>query len=204
MLPAFVPTAKLHCASCHLAAGGNSDAAWWVDLKYKYQTKPSLQGRINQCFTNSLNGKSLCTPAGNGLRGDCDTNPHMEGFLIYIQWLDEQATPPTNLCNTTKHGFPPISGSTGDPIAGHQVFIQKCAVCHQLDGQGRYESNTYYRPALWGPHSFNQAAGMFSTTKDLAAFVRWNMPLMAGGELTDQEAWNLEAFIHTKPRPKSP
>ena len=26
-LPQFVPTARLHCASCHLSAGGNSDAA---------------------------------------------------------------------------------------------------------------------------------------------------------------------------------
>jgi predicted Zn-dependent protease len=40
--------------------------------------------------------------------------------------------------------------------------------------------------------------------KFLAAFLRWNMPLMAGGELTDQEAWNLEAYIRSKPRPKSP
>lgn len=203
MLPAFVPTAKLHCASCHLAAGGNSDAAWWVDLESEYPTKPLLQARINHCFTNSLNGKALCTPAGNGLRGDCDNDQNMEGFLIYMKWLDEQSTT-MHLCNKVEHGYPPIVCSTGDPIAGHQVFVEKCAVCHQLDGQGRYESNTYFRPALWGPHSFNQAAGMFSTTADLAAFLRWNMPLMAGGELSDQEAWNLEAFIHTKPRPKSP
>jgi cytochrome c len=203
MLPAFVPTAKLRCASCHLAAGANSDAAWWVDLESEYPTKPLLQARINHCFTNSLNGKPLCTPAGNGLRGDCDTDPNMEAFLIYMQWLDEQSKT-THLCNTVEHGYPPIVCSTGDPIAGKQVFIEKCAVCHQLDGQGRYENSTYFRPALWGPHSFNQAAGMFSTTADLAAFVRWNMPLMAGGELTDQEAWNLEAYIHSKPRPKSP
>ena len=121
----------------------------------------------------------------------------MEGFLSYMHWLYEQSQS-MHLCNTVPNGYPPISTSTGDPIAGHQVFIQKCAVCHRLDGQGRYENNTYFRPALWGPHSFNQAAGMFSDPAYLAAFVRWNMPLMAGGELTDQEAWNLEAFIHSK------
>lgn len=203
MLPAFVPTAKLHCASCHLNAGGNSDAAWWVDLKSEYPTKPQLQARINHCFTNSLNGKPLCTPAAKGQKGTCDDDPYMESFLIYMQWLDKQSKS-MRLCNTVAHGYPPISGSTGDPSAGQQVFIQKCAVCHQRDGQGRYENNTYFRPALWGPHSFNQAAGMFSDPAYLAAFVRWNMPLMAGGELTDQEAWNVEAFIHSKPRPKSP
>lgn len=199
-LKEFVPTAKLHCSSCHLNAGGNSDAAWWVDLKYKYKTPSALQARINQCFTNSLNGKPLCTPAGNGLRGDCDTNLNMRGFIFYIRWLDEQAqTLP--LCNTNQHGFPPLAGTSGDATAGEAVFIEKCAVCHRLDGQGRYEDNTYYRPALWGPHSFNASAGMFATPEDLAAFVRWNMPLMAGGELSDREAWDVEAYIHSKPRP---
>jgi len=203
LLPTFVPTAKLHCASCHLSAGGNSDAAWWVNLKAEYPTKPLLQSRINHCFTNSLNGNALCTPASKGDKGNCDSNHDMEAFLTYMEWLDEQSKH-MRLCNTVLHGYPQISCATGNPAAGQQVFIQKCAVCHGLDGQGRYESDTYFRPALWGKHSFNQAAGMFSDPSFLAAFVRWNMPLMAGGELTDQEAWDLEAFIHSKDRPKSP
>jgi cytochrome c len=203
LLPTFVPTAKLHCASCHLGAGGNSDAAWWVNLTAEYPTKPLLQSRINHCFTNSLNGNALCTPASKGDQGNCDTNHDMDAFLIYMEWLDTQSKG-MRLCNTVQHGYPTISCLPGDPVAGQQVFIQKCAVCHGLDGQGRYESNTYFRPALWGPHSFNQAAGMFSDPSFLAAFVRWNMPLMAGGELTDQEAWDVEAFIHSKDRPKTP
>lgn len=203
LLPAFVPTAKLHCASCHLAAGGNSDAAWWADLNVEYPTKPLLQARINHCFTNSLNGNALCTPAGNGVTGNCDTDASMNAFLTYIQWVEEQSKT-LHLCNTVPNGYPPITGSSGNATAGHQVFIQKCAVCHGLDGEGRYENNTYFRPALWGPHSFNQAAGMFSSTTDLAQFLRWNMPLMAGGELSDQEAWDVEAYIHSKPRPLTP
>jgi cytochrome c len=199
-LPRFVPTARLHCASCHLSVGGNSDAAWWVDLKSEYPTKPDLQGRINNCFTNSLNGKALCSPAGKGLRGDCDTNPWMNGLTTYMEWLDEQAKN-LKLCNTQPHGFPRIPSLIGVAANGQQTFLQKCAVCHGADGQGRYESNIYYRPALWGPHSFNTAAGMFSDKIFLAAFARWNMPLMAGGLLTDQEAWDLEAFLHSKPRP---
>jgi cytochrome c len=203
MLPDRVPTAKLHCASCHLSAGGNSDAAWWVDLKNEYPTKPKLQARINSCFTNSLNGKPLCAPADKNRKGDCDANPDMEGFLTYMEWLDEQSKS-LRLCNTVLHGYPWISCVKGDATAGQKIFIQKCAVCHKLDGEGRYESNTYFRPALWGEHSFNKAAGMFSDPSLFAAFVRWNMPLMAGGELTDQEAWDLEAFIHSKDRPKKP
>jgi cytochrome c len=146
-----------------------------------------------------LNGKPLCTPAGNGQSGNCDGNQNMKAFTTYMAWLDEQwaETPHTH----TPHGFPPIGKATGNPANGQKVFAQKCAVCHRLDGQGRYENNTYYRPALWGPHSFNQSAGMFAQPTDLAQFVRWNMPMGSGGELTDAEAWDVEAYIHTKWRP---
>ncbi|MFS8085497.1 MAG: c-type cytochrome [Acidobacteriota bacterium] len=198
MLPNYVPKAKLHCASCHLNAGGNSDAAWWADLRSEYPKTYKLQDRINHCFTNSLNGYPLCTPLAN-----CDTNPYMNAFLIYIQWLEEQART-LKLCNTVPNGFPPIAAATPNEIAGQQVFIQKCAVCHQLDGQGRYEYSTYYRPALWGDHSFNKAAGMFTDLSNLAQFARWNMPLMAGGELSDQEAWDVATYIDKQQRPNTP
>jgi cytochrome c len=201
MLPRFVPAAQLHCGSCHLNAGANADAAWWVDLQQRFPTKPQLQNRINHCFTNSLNGHALCTPAGFGPQADCDTNVNMNALTTYMEWLTKQAAI-LPLCPTVTSGFPPIAPLSGDKDAGQQIFIEKCAVCHGLDGQGRYASNTYFRPALWGPHSFNQAAGMFSDPTFLAAFVRWNMPLMAGGQLTDQEAWDLEAFIHAQPRPQ--
>lgn len=203
LLRQYVPTAKLHCASCHLSAGGNSDAAWWVDLKSEYPTKPQLQARINHCFTNSLNGNELCTPASKGVKGDCDTNANMNAITTYMQWLDEQSAT-LALCNTVAHGYPPISDGTGSVPNGQKTFVQKCAVCHGLDGQGRYESSTYFRPALWGKYSFNKAAGMFSDPQLLAAFARWNMPLMAGGLLTDQEAWDVEAYIDSHKRPAVP
>ena len=62
------------------------------------------------------------------------------------------------------------------------------------DTRSRYENNSYYRPALWGPSSFNASAGM-ATPKTLARFIRANMPWKHGGELTAQEAWDLAVFI---------
>jgi cytochrome c len=203
LLPQQVPVAKLHCSSCHLNGGANKVAAWWVDLKEEYPTTPQLQARINQCFTNSLNGKVLCTPAGDGLRGDCDANANMNAFLKYMEWLNQQwaNTPHTG---PTPHGFPHIPDLIGDAKRGQQIFVQKCAVCHGLDGQGRYEGNRYFRPALWGPHSFNQAAGMFAHANLLAGFARSNMPYGAGGQLTPQEAWDVQAYIDLQPRPGKP
>ncbi|MGQ0792708.1 MAG: c-type cytochrome [Deltaproteobacteria bacterium] len=198
-LPANVPTAKLHCSSCHLGAGANSDAAWWVDLSYAYKTKPELQARINGCFERSMNGVALCAPAAGNDKGDCDENPNMEAFLAYMNWLDEQWDK-KNPKTPAPHGFPPIETYLGDPWRGNLIFQQKCAVCHGADGEGRYEGGVYFRPALWGEHSFNKSAGMFAYVDLLAAFIRWNMPLGAGGLLTDDEAWDVAVFIDSKPR----
>ena len=84
--------------------------------------------------------------------------------------------------------------------AGLKIYVQKCAVCHGLDGQGRYASGTYYRPALWGDHSFDQKAGMYKTST-LAAFAHANMPLGSGGLLTVQEAADVATYIHKQKRP---
>jgi cytochrome c len=203
LLPTHVPQARLHCSSCHLNAGGNRAAAWWVNLSREYPRPPDLQNRINGCFERSLNGKPLCTPRGYPTPGDppsCETSADMHALTAYMDWLTAQWNDP----HTTTHGFPPISPLSGDVARGEHVYTQKCAVCHGADGQGRYDHGIYYRPALWGPSSFNHGAGMFAAPPDLAAFVRWNMPLGAGGLLTDQEAWDVEAFIHSKPRPRTP
>jgi cytochrome c len=90
-------------------------------------------------------------------------------------------------------------GRTGDSGRGSTIFAQKCAVCHNLEGQGRYLGDAYYRPALWGKRSFNFAAGIFGYPDLLASFN--NMPYGAGGELTNQEAWDVASFVHGMPRP---
>ena len=195
-LPHNVPIAKLHCASCHLNAGGNADAAWWVNLNYKYKTKEALEERINQCFEQSMNGKALRRSAEKG--GSQDSQD-MEAFLTYIHWLDEQWKGRQG--ESVPHGFPSIQTRTGNPLQGQRIFEQKCAFCHQADGQGRYERDVYFRPALWGPHSYKSTAGMFTDVQYLAAFIRWNMPLGSGGQLTDHEAWDIAVFIDAQNRP---
>jgi cytochrome c len=191
LLPEFVPTARLHCGSCHLNAGGNPDAAWWVGMtkKYDYPKTTRLQQRINGCFERSLHGKPL------PLDGQ---DPNMNALLLYMQWLDEQAQ--VLKISAPASVFPPLETLKGDASRGQAVFIQHCAFCHGADGQGRYESNTYYRPALWGPHSFDRQAGMAQPGK-FAAFVHGNMPLGAGGLLTAQQAWDLAAFVDGQKRP---
>ncbi len=193
-LPEQVPTARLHCASCHLDAGGNTQASSWLGMtrKYNYPQTQDLQRRINFCFTHSLNGRPLPLEEGE---------PTMRAFIVYMQWLDEQAT--ARRMQPPATPFPPISSLSGDAPRGKEIFRQKCAFCHDARGQGRYGGDRYYRPALWGPHSFNRLAGLAKPAK-LAPFLRANMPHRFGGVLTDQEAWDLAAFIDRQERPAGP
>jgi thiosulfate dehydrogenase len=67
----------------------------------------------------------------------------------------------------------------------------------------RGDAQGYTFPPLWGPDSFNNGAGMnrlLTTTR----FIRQNMPLGASHTATvlnDAEAYDVTAFMLSKPRP---
>ena len=189
-LPDYVGS-KLHCASCHLDAGRNQTASWWVGMPedYDYPATDRLNDRINQCFTHSMNGKALTSSAQ-------PKNPDMEALLAYIVWINNQS----NAKQKSTRGFPPISELSGDPQRGQTLYQQKCIFCHNTEGQGRYLEGFYFRPALWGHGSFPSRAGM-ADTETLAAFIKANMPLGSGGMLTEQEAWDLASYVESQKRP---
>jgi cytochrome c len=167
--------------------------------QYKYPECANLISRINQCFERSMNGVRLCA-------NDDRKNPEMNALIDYMQWLDRQAV--ARHLHMPSSAFPEIPKNlTGDSKRGGRIFLQKCAFCHGAEGEGRYQSGSYYRPALWGSQSYNASAGMFKTaSSDPPAFIKANMPFGSGGELTDQEAWDLAAFINDTsihPRPGS-
>jgi len=217
---------RLHCGSCHLHAGGDPNAAWWVGMDKIYPqtstdkngktTTTTLAGRINGCFERSMNGKALCDD-----EQDCAQNADMQAIIAYMKWLDiaykrkcaqkpEGCKPPIPI-----HGFPALTDKKhpeqyesdkkypeyiGHPKRGEAVFAQKCAFCHGAYGEGRYANNTYFRPALWGQNSYNVSAGM-AKPEMLARFLRWNMPYTSGGLLTAQEAQDIACYIDSHVRP---
>lgn len=191
--PEFV-VAKLHCGSCHLNAGGNPDAAWFVNMEEKYKTKKRLQDRINRCFDRSMNGTPIC----DSENGECNDSPVMESLISYMEWITLQwrreGLPPS------PEEFPQIAALEGNPESGRMTYIQKCSYCHNADAEGVYEGGKYIRPALVGPNSFNACAGM-AEPKKFARFIKANMPYGSGGLLTDQEAWDIAAFIDGECRP---
>jgi thiosulfate dehydrogenase len=135
-----------------------------------------------------MNGRAL--PAASA---------EMIALLAYIAWLSQGV--PIG-AEVTGRGFASIqSPSPPSASRGATLFAQRCAACHGADGLGlRASGSGYTFPPLWGSASFNSGAGM-ARLSVAAAFIQAKMPLGAGGTLTDQEAYDIAAFVTAKPRP---
>ncbi|SFN20677.1 thiosulfate dehydrogenase [Chitinophaga sp. YR627] len=185
----------MNCQNCHLEAGtkfmGNNYAATAANYpRYRERsgTIESLDKRINDCLIRSLNGSPL------------DRKSHeMQAMIAYIEWVGM----------TVNNGAkPPGSGirelpyllRAADTSKGRLVFESQCKECHGADGAGKYDPLTkeYVYPPLWGPHSYNNGAGIFRLSK-FAGYVKDNMPLNKA-HLRDEEAWDVAAFVNSQPR----
>jgi thiosulfate dehydrogenase len=88
---------------------------------------------------------------------------------------------------------------------GALVYDTKCKSCHQSNGEGVFNADEteYTYPPLWGPHSFNDGAGLYRISS-IAKYIKYNMPFGVTHEnpqLTDDEAWDVAAFVVTQSRP---
>jgi len=95
-----------------------------------------------------------------------------------------------------------------DQVAGKQVYAATCVACHGDNGQGVRrgkpgDANGYMFPPLWGPDSYNTGAGMARVTL-AAGFIKGNMPngiTHINTVLTDEQAFDVAAFMNSQPRP---
>jgi thiosulfate dehydrogenase len=94
-------------------------------------------------------------------------------------------------------GLITIPDLKANPKRGAEIYSTQCAGCHGQFGEG----NPPLFPPLWGEKSFNDGAGMNNVHK-MAAFVQHNMPQNRMGILSLQDAFDVSAYIHTKPRPR--
>lgn len=195
----------LACRNCHLDGGRKADsapmwAAWTSYPEYRSKNKKinTMEDRLKGCFTYSMNAQA--SPSGG---------PPKAGDQVYIDlqayfhWLATGAPTNTKLKGA---GFVKLKETPlgYDRMRGQSVYQQHCAECHGTNGEGRTDLNgRVIFPPLWGPNSFNWGAGMGSV-KNAAAFVKANMPLGSGNTLTDQQAWDVAAWIDSQERPKDP
>jgi thiosulfate dehydrogenase len=90
-----------------------------------------------------------------------------------------------------------------DPVRGKIVYEQNCTVCHGDNGQGVVNLGFTQFPPLWGDKSYNWGAGMHKVNI-AAKFIKANMPLGKPNSLSDQDAWDVAAFINSQQRPQDP
>ncbi len=182
---------QLSCGSCHLAGGTMSYGialvgapSWFPMYSDRAKRDITLEDRIQECVTRSENG----TPLPHGGR-------EVTALISYMTWISQQAA---------AEGVTPVRGVDakiptlqGDATRGEAIYRQQCSGCHGADGAGVIG----VLPALWGPGSYNNGAGM-NNPKKMAAFVLHNMPQNNPGKLTPQEAWDVSAYVASKPHPQ--
>ncbi|MCF7203226.1 c-type cytochrome [Pseudomonas oligotrophica] len=188
----------MNCTNCHLDQGRKADSAplWGAYPMYPAYRKKndkvnSYAERVQGCFQFSMNGKP---PAADS---------HVINALsAYSYWLSTGAPTGQELPGRAYPEVPQPKGGY-DIAKGREVYAAQCAVCHGDDGQGQKAAEGYVFPPLWGRDSFNWGAGMHRINT-AAAFIKENMPLGKGRTLSDEEAWNVAAYMNSHERPQDP
>jgi len=192
-------TNGMNCQNCHLDGGtrlyGNNFASFIATYpkmsNRSGKTEPATQ-RIVECFSRSLGGRSPDTTA-----------KEVQAMLAYMKWIGQGVKKNAKLFGNATEKLPYLS-SAADASKGKLIYDAKCQSCHGVHGQGVFaiDKRSYTYPPLWGAHSYNDGAGMYRLG-NLAGFVKNNMPFGAtyeDSQLSDEEAWNVAAFINTQPR----
>jgi thiosulfate dehydrogenase len=190
----------LNCQNCHLDGGtrpyGNnygSVASMYPKFRARSGTEEDIPKRINDCFERSLNGQPLALDSRE-----------MKAMVAYMNFLGSNVPKGEKAAGS---GFRDLAflPRAASPEKGKLVYDAKCASCHMEDGQGRLNPDgvEYSYPPLWGPHSFNDAAGLHRLT-NMAKYVKYNMPfgvMYNKPDLSDEEAWDVSAYVISQARP---
>jgi thiosulfate dehydrogenase len=181
---------KTSCGHCHIDSGTKPYAMSLIGVsgmfpEYRQREKEvvTLEERIEQCFQRSEFGHRVP-----------NNSPEMTGLVAYAQWLSKDQivgkTPPGR-------GVVKLPDDlTGDVDRGSVLYAKQCALCHGADGAGQLPTI----PALWGSGAYSDGAGMNNIDR-MAAFVQHNMPQTNPGSLTPQQAFDVAAYVHSKPHP---
>lgn len=190
----------MNCQNCHLQAGtvvfGNnygSVASLYPKFRPRSGTVETIFKRINDCFERSLNGKAPDS-----------TGKEMQAIRAYIEFIGSNVLKGQKAAGS---GFKDLAylNRAADSANGQQVYISKCQSCHQANGEGTLsqDKTEFTYPPLWGNSSFNDGAGLYRISS-FAKYVKYNMPFgtrYQNPQLTDEEAWDVSAFILSQPRP---
>ena len=226
--PRFTPSG-MTCANCHLNSGQRElalplvgSAGMFPERNGRAGRMFSLEDRIVGCFYRSEN--AVHGPDNGGLAAaragvapvpaaDAISEPMLPdvdseeivALAAYLRYLSEGYTPGEDPSWRKKNRIPQDSLVPLDalnPARGEEIYTEFCVNCHGPDGQGVQVGDKKPGP-LWGPLSWNDGAGL-ARFYTMAGFVRYAMPYLDPGILSDEDAQHVSAFIISKPRPAYP
>lgn len=192
---------RLNCASCHLDAGRSPGTLSLLETFDKYPRfsgrdgkEADLKERIDGCMERSMNGRKLPRDS-----------VEMDAMVAYLRSIGEQWVA-TSLSRRVVVEPPSlrVPARAADLVNGKAVYEDRCRVCHGRDGEGLFASpekrRGYVLPPLWGDDTYNNGAGM-GRVLTAARFIKARMPL-GRADLTDDQAYDVAAFINAMPRPQ--
>jgi thiosulfate dehydrogenase len=212
---------KVSCANCHLNAGQRERALPLVGVAGVFPEHNnraarliSLPDRVVDCFLRSENATGHLSASAEFSdtddRSALDVLPSTStkevlALSAYITWLSNGypvgASPAWRGRNAiAQDQLIPVKSL--DASRGEAIYMERCTSCHGADGQGVQIGDKKAGP-LWGPDSWNDGAGA-ARVYTLAGIIRYTMPYLNPGSLTDEEAQLVAGFITSKPRPQYP
>ena len=199
----------MSCTNCHMNAGQREKSLPLVDVvgmfpEYNRRSGRlySLGDRITDCFLRSENA------TGGALLTDALPTPTSSDVLAisaYLTWLSRGSAlgrAPSWRGQNTIAAANLVPVEKLDARKGEAIYADRCVNCHGMDGQGVEIGDKTAGP-LWGPRSWNDGAGA-ARVYTLAGMIRYSMPYLDPGNMTDEDAQHLAAFIDGKPRPAYP
>lgn len=191
---------NLDCSSCHLDSGTKPGTLSLLSASSRYPrfsgrdgVEGDLLDRINGCMERSMNGIKLSRDSAQ-----------LRSMAMYVESLGNQfaAMGATRREENEPEAFDEPARAA-NLEAGLVVYEERCLVCHGDNGQGLQATldirEGYLFPPLWGPDSFNDGAGMHRVLT-AANFIKARMPL-GQADLTDDQAFDVAAYINSKERP---
>jgi thiosulfate dehydrogenase len=207
---------KVSCSNCHLNAGQRERALPLVGIagmfpEYNARANRliSLADRVVDCFMRSENGAGHLdesTPVEEAQEHlPSPASQEVLAATAYVTWLAKKFPVGENPPWRNRNAIPAanlIPLDRLDPGRGEKIYLERCASCHGADGQGVRIGDRQAGP-LWGADSWNDGAGA-ARVYTLAGIIRYSMPYLDPGRLSDEEAQLVAAFINSKPRPRYP
>lgn len=210
---------EVSCNNCHLNGGQRERAMPLVAISGvfpEYNRRAgrliSLNDRIVDCFLRSENATGMLERGAEGttvgVASDMLPSPTSREVLAlaaYLNWISRGNEIGKNPGWRGQNTIPQASlipVDKLDPQKGEAIYKERCVSCHGTEGQGVFVGDK--RPgALWGPKSWNDGAGA-ARTYTLAGIIRYSMPYLDPGNMSDEDALQVAAFITSKPRPAFP